>query len=64
MDLQAQYKLGHFYEFAREPYAYDPLLSVQYYTLASSSGEAEADMVRVWFLSLMRQSRLKAIRFF
>ena len=38
----AQYKLGHSYEFARPPCAFDPLLSVQYYSLASQAGEAEA----------------------
>ncbi|EJC99101.1 HCP-like protein [Fomitiporia mediterranea MF3/22] len=46
----AQYKLGHFYEFARAPYAYDPLLSVQYYTLASES-DPEANLaLSKWFL--------------
>lgn len=47
----AQYKLGHSYEFARPPCAFDPLLSVQYYTLASGAGEPEADMaLSKWFL--------------
>ncbi|KAL5498874.1 hypothetical protein ACEPAH_1392 [Sanghuangporus vaninii] len=46
----AQYKLGYYYEFARPPYAYDPLLSVQYYTLASDA-EPEACMaLSKWFL--------------
>ena len=48
--IQAQYKLGYYYEFARPPYAYDPLLSVQYYTLASDA-EPEACMaLSKWFL--------------
>ena len=47
----AQYKLGHAYEFALAPFPYDPLLSVQYYSLASQQGEAEADMaLSKWFL--------------
>ena len=32
----AQYKLGHAYEFAEAPFPFDPLLSVQYYSLATS----------------------------
>ncbi|KIJ43478.1 hypothetical protein M422DRAFT_30911 [Sphaerobolus stellatus SS14] len=40
----AQYKLGHAYEYAAPPFPFDPLLSVQYYSLASQQGEAEADM--------------------
>ncbi|KAF9524188.1 hypothetical protein CPB83DRAFT_861764 [Crepidotus variabilis] len=47
----AQYKLGHAYEFAEPPFPFDPLLSVQYYSLASQQGEAEADMaLSKWFL--------------
>lgn len=47
----AQYKLGHVYEFAQPPFPFDPLLSVQYYSLASQQGEVEADMaLSKWFL--------------
>ncbi|KIJ30859.1 hypothetical protein M422DRAFT_186581 [Sphaerobolus stellatus SS14] len=47
----AQYKLGHAYEYAVPPFPSDPLLSVQYYSLASQQGEAEADMaLSKWFL--------------
>ncbi|KAL0959499.1 hypothetical protein HGRIS_011209 [Hohenbuehelia grisea] len=47
----AQYKLGHAYEFAHEPFPFDALLSVQYYSLASQQGETEADMaLSKWFL--------------
>jgi len=47
----AQYKLGHAYEFAQPPFMFDPLLSVQYYSLASQQGEIEADMaLSKWFL--------------
>ncbi|KAH8112507.1 HCP-like protein [Phellopilus nigrolimitatus] len=47
----AQYKLGHAYEFAVAPFPFDPLLSVQYYSLASQQGEPEADMaLSKWFL--------------
>ncbi|KAJ6590719.1 hypothetical protein DFH09DRAFT_1274138 [Mycena vulgaris] len=49
----AQYKLGHAFEFAVPPAAFpfDPLLSVQWYSLASQAGEAEADMaLSKWFL--------------
>ncbi|EPQ52010.1 HCP-like protein [Gloeophyllum trabeum ATCC 11539] len=47
----AQYKLGHAYEYAQPPFPYDPLLSVQYYSLASQQGEIEADMaLSKWFL--------------
>ncbi|THH03459.1 hypothetical protein EW145_g6235 [Phellinidium pouzarii] len=49
--VPAQYKLGHAYEFAESPFPFDPLLSVQYYSLASQQGEAEADMaLSKWFL--------------
>ncbi|KAL4079382.1 HCP-like protein [Scleroderma citrinum] len=47
----AQYKLGHAYEFAIPPFPFDPLLSVQYYSIASQQGEVEADMaLSKWFL--------------
>jgi TPR repeat protein len=47
----AQYKLGHCYEYATPPFPFDPLLSVQYYSLASQHGEVEADMaLSKWFL--------------
>ncbi|KAJ2913003.1 hypothetical protein MD484_g7427, partial [Candolleomyces efflorescens] len=47
----AQYKLGHAFEFADPPFYFDPLLSVQYYSLASQNGEVEADMaLSKWFL--------------
>lgn len=47
----AQYKLGHAYEFAIPPFPFDPLLSVQYYSLASQQSEVEADMaLSKWFL--------------
>ena len=47
----AQYKLGHAYEFAEPPFVFDPLLSVQYYSLASQQSEVEADMaLSKWFL--------------
>lgn len=47
----AQYKLGHAFEFSQPPFPFDPLMSVQYYSLASQHGEAEADMaLSKWFL--------------
>ncbi|KAH8827535.1 hypothetical protein DL96DRAFT_1599360 [Flagelloscypha sp. PMI_526] len=47
----AQYKLGHAYEFASPPFPYSPLMSVQFYSLASQAGEVEADMaLSKWFL--------------
>jgi len=47
----AQYKLGHAYEYAEPPFTFDALLSVQYYSLASQEGDAEADMaLSKWFL--------------
>ncbi|KAJ7857325.1 hypothetical protein B0H14DRAFT_2578461 [Mycena olivaceomarginata] len=49
----AQYKLGHAYGFAvpASAFPFDPLLSVQWYSLASQAGEAEADMaLSKWFL--------------
>ncbi|KAJ7274892.1 hypothetical protein C8J57DRAFT_1177748 [Mycena rebaudengoi] len=49
----AQYKLGHAFEFASPAAAFpfEPLLSVQWYSLASQAGEAEADMaLSKWFL--------------
>ena len=47
----AQYKAGWAYEFAKMGCAFDPLLSVQYYSLASQSGDDESDMaLSKWFL--------------
>jgi TPR repeat protein len=47
----AQYKAGWAYEYAKMGCAFDPLLSVQYYSLASQQGEEEADMaLSKWFL--------------
>ncbi len=47
----AQSKLGHAYEYAVPPFGFDPLMSVQYYSLASQAGEVEADMaLSKWFL--------------
>ncbi|KZV97618.1 HCP-like protein [Exidia glandulosa HHB12029] len=47
----AQFKLGHAYEFGVAPFAPDPLLSVQYYSLAAQRGHPEADMaLSKWFL--------------
>lgn len=47
----AQTKAGWAHEFAKMGCAYDPLLSVQYYSLASQQGEEEADMaLSKWFL--------------
>ncbi|EJD44310.1 hypothetical protein AURDEDRAFT_185086 [Auricularia subglabra TFB-10046 SS5] len=47
----AQFKLGHAYEFGAAPFAPDPLLSVQYYSLAAQRGHPEADMaLSKWFL--------------
>ncbi|KAJ7921020.1 hypothetical protein B0H13DRAFT_2268015 [Mycena leptocephala] len=49
----AQYKLGHAFEFAvpEGAFPFDPLLSVQWYSLASQAGEAEADIaLSKWFL--------------
>ncbi|KAG8875798.1 hypothetical protein FRB97_004716 [Tulasnella sp. 331] len=47
----AQYKLGWAYEYAKLGLGFDPLLSVQYYSLASQQGETEADMaLSKWFL--------------
>jgi TPR repeat protein len=47
----AQYKSGWSYEYAKMGCAFDPLLSVSYYTLASEQGEVEADMaLSKWFL--------------
>lgn len=40
----AQYKMGFSYEYATLACPFDPLLSVQYYALASQNGEVEADM--------------------
>ena len=47
----AQYKCGFLYEHAALGFAYDPLMSVQWYSLASQGGEVEADMaLSKWFL--------------
>lgn len=47
----AQYKCGWLFEHAQLGCAFDPLLSVQYYSLASQGGEIEADMaLSKWFL--------------
>ena len=47
----AQYKCGWAYEYAQLECPFDPLLSVQYYSLASQGGEIEADMaLSKWFL--------------
>lgn len=40
----AQFKMGFNYEYAAMGCGYDPLLSVQYYSLASQQGDIEADM--------------------
>jgi TPR repeat protein len=47
----AQLKLGWAYEYAKIECPFDPLLSVQYYSLASKGGKAEADVaLSRWFL--------------
>lgn len=47
----AQYKCGWLFEYAQLGCAFDPLLSVHYYSLASQGGEIEADMaLSKWFL--------------
>ncbi|EED81353.1 predicted protein [Postia placenta Mad-698-R] len=47
----AQARLGRAYELADAGCAFDPVLSVQYYALASAQGELEADMaLSKWFL--------------
>ncbi|GAA6063136.1 hypothetical protein JCM10212_001184 [Sporobolomyces blumeae] len=47
----AQYKMGFSYEYATLGCLFDPLLSVQYYALASQNGEVEADMaLSKWYL--------------
>jgi TPR repeat protein len=47
----AQYKLGCLYEHATLGCPYDPLMSVQWYSLASQAGDFEADMaLSKWFL--------------
>ncbi|WWC61395.1 uncharacterized protein I303_103978 [Kwoniella dejecticola CBS 10117] len=47
----AQYKAGFLYEHAALGTAYDPLVSVNWYTYASKNGEKEADMaLSKWFL--------------
>lgn len=47
----ALYKLGQSYEHALPPFHYDPLMSVQYYSLASQQGDPLADLaLSKWFL--------------
>ncbi|KAL7422119.1 hypothetical protein Q5752_002762 [Cryptotrichosporon argae] len=47
----AQYKCGSLYEHASLGCAYDPLMSVQWYSFASRGGDVEADMaLSKWFL--------------
>jgi TPR repeat protein len=47
----ALYKLGQSYEHAIPPFPYDPLMSVQYYSLASQQGDPLADLaLSKWFL--------------
>lgn len=47
----AQYRMGWLHEYAQLECAFDPLLSVQYYSLASQGGEVEADLaLSKWFL--------------
>jgi TPR repeat protein len=47
----AQYDLGHAYEFGSEPFPFDPLLSMQWYSFASQQGKPEAQMsLAKWFL--------------
>ena len=47
----ALYKLGQSYEHVLPPFPYDPLMSVQYYSLASQQGDALADLaLSKWFL--------------
>jgi len=47
----ACYKMGFSYEYAALGCAFDPLLSVAYYALASQAGEVEADMsLSKWYL--------------
>jgi len=47
----AQYRCGWSYEYAQLECTFDPLLSVQYYSLASQAGEIEADLaLSKWFL--------------
>ena len=44
-------QVGLAYEYATPPFKFDPLMSVQYYSLASQAGEPEADMaLSKWFL--------------
>ncbi|CCM05485.1 uncharacterized protein FIBRA_07706 [Fibroporia radiculosa] len=47
----AQFYVGRAHEVADGPFPFDPVLSVQYYYLASSQGNTEADMaLSKWFL--------------
>lgn len=44
--------MGWAYEHAQLGYLFDPFMSVQYYSLASQQGDAEADMaLSKWFVS-------------
>jgi TPR repeat protein len=47
----AQFRMGYLHEHAQLECSFDPLLSVQYYSLASQGGEVEADLaLSKWFL--------------
>lgn len=47
----AQAKCGYFFEHAALGSVYDPLMSVQWYSLASQQGDSDADMsLSKWFL--------------
>ncbi|KEI40282.1 uncharacterized protein L969DRAFT_47998, partial [Mixia osmundae IAM 14324] len=50
-ETKAQCRMGTAYEYAQLGLPYDPLMSVQYYSLASQGGSEEADMaLSKWFL--------------
>lgn len=38
------YKLAHAYEFADPPFHFDPLFSIQSFSLASQNGEVKTDV--------------------
>lgn len=47
----AQQHIGHAYEFADPPFTYNPVLSKEYYLLASAGGDPQADLaLSKWFL--------------
>ncbi|KAL5527015.1 hypothetical protein ACEPAF_8744 [Sanghuangporus sanghuang] len=47
----AQQHIGRAYEFAEPPFPFDPVLSKEYYTLASAGGDAQADLaLSKWYL--------------